>query len=1067
MPDALGPDLSLVGSRRFEPGGLTVPKSRRSRPWSAFSRVLSSFRHGPWTQRACFSHQDRLNYYTNYYMKDRPACGTILTSAKPVPRKSRNTPLTTLLHEALFVVYRNIVVSRLREVLTPDEVASASRPEVREEQIAHHELIAPIQDVYSVVDLGAANHLVNHFARRLLPPSQGRAAQELLETELRRDLKKIRLWRDPVAHPTESNSPKPHDAIGSIEAAQRVLDRLGLDSHALERFAGRIRGSDRAARKALASEESHALPAKMRLYGRDRDLEELCTLMTSGDTNLVTVTGAGGTGKTSIAIEAVRKVASHLNRRVRFIRLETFTQEGQVLTQINRAIGLPRQSGDEQRLIAELRAKPAILLLDNLEQALDAAALLGRVAARCDQSVFIATSRERLGIKHERVFSLPTLAIPAPDDSIGDIRFNPSVQVFVQRLEAGRGKYAISNAEYLDIAAMVRELDGLCLAIELIAAQTIDRSIASVRRQIPRLLALPVADPTLPERHRTLMACLKWSWDLATKDEQTLLKRMMHIFGEFTRGTLDGMCLDLGFKSTDDVSAAAVRRNLLRKSHDGYLILEPVRQFLDGQVNSNDRQSALATLLTLATWLAELLPAEDAPETEHLIEVFRIGSNALVLLEGFPTMVNRDQALVFLLSWCPMTWRFGPVFGRWDEELVAMLARFARHRRGTPSKLVTRGLIELARLHNHYERRAESRRCANAALLEALALDDVALARASIVVVLEATVGNQRARRQLMARLIRGERTEALNAAIWTLAVPDETFASPDTVEAAPDIELAVAGLHTIAAGHIAAGDHEAAANALFHSQWLLDSYGAGQRSLWKKQAELAKRSSDLFTFGAALISSACDLLGLSDDLWDVVIFDVTNRRDNLPVVESAEGKLEELVIRWPTGRREIEMRQLLKQANATTLTFEAAALLAALSIRTHDHGTFESCVRDMTDSPLTDHRHALVLAAFGIWTAKAGNIGASARIITQLIGWLASRGNQMAAFALQAKLTEAGVKLPRRRWRLGASEKTASLAAVRGMTREQIVEFAEAEIIRIKRRDEAKSRRDRGLRPL
>jgi hypothetical protein len=143
----------------------------------------------------------------------------------------------------------------------------------------------------------------------------------------------------------------------------------------------------------------------------------------------------------------------------------------------------------------------------------------------------------------------------------------------------------------------------------------------------------------------------------------------------------------------------------------------------------------------------------------------------------------------------------------------------------------------------------------------------------------------------------------------------------------------------------------------------------------------------------------------------------------------------------------------------------ESAALLAALSIHNDDQNAFESCLRDMTDSLLTSHRDAEVLAAFAIWTAKEGNVDASGRIITQLIAWLASQGNQMAAFALQSNLAEAGVALPRRRWRLDASEKTASLAAVHGMNREQIAEFAEAEIIRIKRRDEAKSRHELGLR--
>ena len=968
------------------------------------------------------------------------------------------------------MVYRDIVVSRLREVLTPDEVASGSRPEDREKQIAHHELVAPVQDVYSVVDLASANNLVGAFARRLLPPATGRAAQEALETELKRYLKKIGLWRDPIGHPTESNRPKQEDAIALIEAAQHALDLLGLDSHALTRFIAGIRGSDRAARKALASEASYTLPARMTLYGRDRDLEDLCALLSASDSNLVTVTGPGGSGKTSTAVEAIRSVASHQPRRVRFIRLETVTTEEQVLIRIGEALGQAEQRGYEGLLITDLRAKPAILLLDNLEQALSASELIGRLAMGCEQSLFVATSRERLGIKHERVFSLPTLAVPAPDDSIGDIRVNPSVQMFIRRLEAGRGKLPISDAEYRDVAAIVRGLDGLCLAIELIAAQSVDRNIANVKRQIPRLLAQPVVDPTMPERHQTLIACLKSSWDLATKNEQALLKRIVHVFGEFSEATLDSMCLDLSFKSTDDVAAAAIRRNLLRKSHDGYSLLEPVRQFVLTQVSSHELRHALAALQSLAIRLADSLPEEDRPFLEDLIEVFEIGSNALVLLENFHLMVDRDQALLFLLSWCPLSWRFDPTFGRWDDELVALLTLFARRRRDQPSQLVGRGLVELARLHNHYERMNASRDSAVAALLEALALDDAALARSAIAVFLMATVGNQPARQRLMARLTRRPRNEALVATMWALAIPGQFAEIPDGAfsgpllqplggdgETARDTVLAVKALQTIAAGHIAAGDREAATNALFHSQLILDSYGWGERRLWREQAELAERSRDPFTLHQALIGSACDLLGLSDDFWDAAIFEVTGRRNNLPVVESTAGVPREFHIRWPRGRRENELRQLLERGNSTTVTIESSALLAALSIRSHDHDTFDRCVGHMTRIAPTNHSDALVVTAFAIWAARDGNTLASTRILAQLVPWLASRSNPMAAFSLRSYLAEVGVTFPRRRWRLDASEKAAALNAVRGMTLERLAEFAEAEIIRIKRRDEAK----------
>ncbi len=939
----------------------------------------------------------------------------ILLSPHQVTRASQDTPLVTILHEALFVVYRNIVVARLREVLTPDDVASAAKPATREEQIEHHELVAPIQDVYSVVDLASANHLINLFGRRLLPPAAGRAAQELMEAELRRDLRQIRLWRDPVAHPTESNAPTPDDAIGSIEAAQRVLDRLGLGSQALNRFIARIRASS-AKQKTLAPDENYALPTKMQLYGRDRDLELLYVLLANGDSNLVTVTGPGGAGKTSIAIEAVRRVASSGSRNPRFLRLETVNQPSQVLTQIQGAIGLPMQRPDEKSVISTLRSTPVILLLDNLEQALSASALIGSLASRCEKSLFVATSRERLGVKLERVFALPTLAVPASDDSIGDIRANPSVQVFVNRLHAGRGRRPVSDEDYRNIASIVRALDGLCLAIELIAALSVDRKLATIKEQIPRLLTIPVSDPTLPARHRTLVACLQWSWDLASKDEKALLMRITHVFGDISQSTLNGMCSDLGFESVEDVAAVAVRRNLLQHTHDGYSLLEPIRQFMDGQIGGDERRHALTMLLVLARRLADALPGERMPWLEDLIEVFNLGSNALVLLESFYPLVHRDQAILFLLSWCPLSWRFDPTFGRWDDELTKMLTLFAGRRSDRPSQLVCKALIELARLHHHYQRNDESLRSASAALREALRLDDSALARSAMATYKDAIAGDLQARRRLMRQLIRTEPSEALFAAIWALAAPGEYDVTPDDEGADAVMALAVAGLQTIASGRIAEANSEAAANALFQSYLILNNYPGLPRRLYFTQTQLAEKSGDQFALYEALIALACDLLHLGDDLWYTAVFDATGRHDYLPVVEISEGTYEPFRVHWPRGRAESELLRSLERAISIRPTLQASAMLAALSIRRRDIDTVVRCIGFATQSEITNHGDALLLSAFGVWAAHHGKADVSASVVADLIPWLASNGNQMAAFGLYSSLRTGGMELARRR---------------------------------------------------
>ena len=322
--------------------------------------------------------------------------------------------------------------------------------------------------------------------------------------------------------------------------------------------------------------------------GRKGDIDGVRDLV--GRARLVTLTGPGGTGKTRLAIAALQGLSDRYPDGSFFVPLDAVHDPALVLPALAAALGVPEQPG---RLIGtvlgeHLATRRTLVLLDNFEQVIDAAADIGSLLGAAQGLDILATSREPLSIAGEHVYQVHPLELPAePGTPTADeIRANEAVELFMERARAARSDFSLDDANAQAIAAICRRLDGLPLAIELAAARINVLSPAQIVARLDhRLALLAVARRDLPERQRTLRGAIDWSYDLLTSPEQAFFRR----FSTFSRGAdLEAIraVVDpdeaLGSDALE-LTAALVDRSLLRLTQvdDGsrFDMLETIREY--------------------------------------------------------------------------------------------------------------------------------------------------------------------------------------------------------------------------------------------------------------------------------------------------------------------------------------------------------------------------------------------------------------------------------------------------------------------------------------------------------
>src|SRR5919107_2760105 len=267
------------------------------------------------------------------------------------------------------------------------------------------------------------------------------------------------------------------------------------------------------------------------LVGREREVAEVCERLRQEEVRLLTLTGPGGTGKTRLALQAAADVLEHFEDGVFFVALSDVNDTALVPNTVAAALGLA-ESGEvplEDLLKEYLSRRELLLLLDNFEQVLEAAPLVGELLSAAPRLKVIATSRIPLGIYGEHDYAVPPLSVPDTKrlPPIEVLSQYEAVRLFIDRAEAAKRGFEITSENAPAIAEICARLDGLPLAIELAAARV--RMLppkALLTRLSNRLKLLTGGAKDLPARQRTLRGAIEWSHDLLDEGERTLFARL-------------------------------------------------------------------------------------------------------------------------------------------------------------------------------------------------------------------------------------------------------------------------------------------------------------------------------------------------------------------------------------------------------------------------------------------------------------------------------------------------------------------------------------------------------------
>lgn len=324
--------------------------------------------------------------------------------------------------------------------------------------------------------------------------------------------------------------------------------------------------------------------------GREREMLALRALLLEPDTRVITLTGPGGTGKTRLSVQLAADAIDIFPDGVYFIDLSAIDQPEYLYPAIARTIGL-RESGVQtfrEQLVAALHDRQMLLVLDNFEQLMTAAAQIDKLQASCPQTKIIITSREALRIRAERVFRVSTLNVPkaGTGTALPSLCQYDAVTLFLERAIAINADFKATNENAPAIAEICSRLEGLPLAIELAAARVDLLSPQAILQRLGNILGLLTRGATdLPFRQRTLRAAIDWSYRLLEADEQRLFCQLSVFAGGFSAEALESICMDGETEdSAFDKLSSLVAKSLVsrQEGQDGgnrYSLSEPIKEY--------------------------------------------------------------------------------------------------------------------------------------------------------------------------------------------------------------------------------------------------------------------------------------------------------------------------------------------------------------------------------------------------------------------------------------------------------------------------------------------------------
>ncbi|MFJ8832969.1 BTAD domain-containing putative transcriptional regulator [Micromonospora aurantiaca] len=375
--------------------------------------------------------------------------------------------------------------------------------------------------------------------------------------------------------------------------------------------------------------------------GRDADLAAVGALV--AEHRLTTLTGPGGSGKTRLATETGRRMTGDLPDGVWLVEFAAISADGDVVQATISGLGLrDALLGDAgsaepaDRLVAAIRDRAMLLILDNCEHVVEqAAALAHRLLGECRRLRILATSREPLGITGEVLWPVAPLGLPDGDATAAEVESSPAVRLLRDRAAAVRRDLAFDARTATTMARVCRALDGMPLAIELAAARLRTMSVDQLATRLDdRFRLLTGGSRTALPRHRTLRAMVDWSWELLTDAERAVLRRLSVFSGGASLDAAERVCAGGAVEPGDvlDLLTTLTEKSLLVAAGDvapRYRMLGTIKEYAAqrlAEAGEEDlaRRAHLAYFTALAetaeprlrradqlTWLARLEAEHD------------------------------------------------------------------------------------------------------------------------------------------------------------------------------------------------------------------------------------------------------------------------------------------------------------------------------------------------------------------------------------------------------------------------------------------------------------------------
>ena len=432
----------------------------------------------------------------------------------------------------------------------------------------------------------------------------------------------------------------------------------------------------------LKPEQTWRLPFTFTSFiGREHEVARICELLQRQEVRLLTVLGPGGIGKTRLAIHVATVLQEHFVDGVYFISLASITAPDFVAPAIAQGLGV-QEIGEQpvfEQVKVALRTKQTLLLLDNFEHVVSAAPVLTELLIACPRLKILVTSRAVLHVQGEYEYPTPALSVPDIKQipEVEALAQNASMMLFVQRAQAVRPDFALTDTNAKSIARICIRLDGLPLAIELAASRIKmfppQALLAKLERRFD-VLTSAVRD--IPVRQRTLYNTIAWSYDLLDAREQQLFCALSVFTGGCTLATIENVITgfleetDETLPVLDRVSSLLDKSLLLQLEQEGeeprFAMLETLREYGQERLRKSGRAKTVqnAHALYFLTYVEEAEPhLKDAQQLLWMVRIEQEQENVRAALEW---LIDRKETELAARFCAALGW-FWYLKGYWSE----------------------------------------------------------------------------------------------------------------------------------------------------------------------------------------------------------------------------------------------------------------------------------------------------------------------------------------------------------------------------------------------------------------